>query len=51
MILFIGSLAGFIMISGRTVWLASAGAAVADAALLYIGVGLFQREKILTQWK
>jgi len=51
MILFIGSLAGFIMISGRTFWLASAGAAVADAALLYIGVGLFQREKILTQWK
>jgi ABC-2 type transport system permease protein len=51
MILFIGALTGFIMISGETFWIASACAAIVDAALLYIGVGLFQREKILTQWK
>jgi ABC-2 type transport system permease protein len=51
MVLFIGALSGFVMLNSGTFWLTSGLVALLDVLLLYIGVGLFQREKILTQWK
>ena len=51
MVLFIGPLAGFIMLNATTFWISSAITLVLDAVLLYLGVKLFQRETILTRWK
>jgi len=51
MVLFIGVMAGFIMLSSTTFWLSSLIVLVLDAGLLYLGVTLFQRETILTRWK
>ena len=51
MILYIGPMAGFIMLNSTTFWIASAITAVADVGLMYLGVKLFQRETILTRWK
>ncbi len=51
MVLFIGVMAGFIMLSATTFWLSSLIVLVLDAGLLYLGVTLFQRETILTRWK
>ncbi len=46
MVLFIGVMAGFIMLSATTFWLSSLIVLVLDAGLLYLGVTLFQRETI-----
>jgi ABC-2 type transport system permease protein len=51
MVLFLGAMAGFIMLNNLTFWLASAAVAVLDVGLVYLGVALFQRETILTRWK
>jgi ABC-2 type transport system permease protein len=51
MILFIGVVAGFIMLNSTTFWLTSAVVALIDVGLIYVGVLLFQRETILTRWK
>ena len=51
MILFIGPLTGFIMLSSTTFWISSLIVAVLDIGLVYLGVKLFQRETILTRWK
>jgi ABC-2 type transport system permease protein len=51
MVLFIGAMAGFIMLNGTTFWISSAIVAGADVALVYLGTALFQRETILTRWK
>ncbi|MCX7670959.1 MAG: ABC transporter permease subunit [Anaerolineae bacterium] len=51
MALFIGAMAGFIMLNSVTFWIASALVAVADIGLVYLGTALFQRETILTRWK
>lgn len=51
MALFIGAMAGFIMLNSITFWIASALVAVADVGLVYLGTALFQRETILTRWK
>ena len=51
MILFIGPLTGFIMLSSTTFWVSSLIVAVLDIGLVYLGVKLFQRETILTRWK
>lgn len=51
MALFIGAMAGFIMLNSTTFWIASALVAAADIGLTYLGVALFQRETILTRWK
>ena len=51
MVLFIGPLAGFIQLNVRTFLVAALVALVADVALTYLGVKLFQRETILTRWK
>jgi ABC-2 type transport system permease protein len=51
MVLFIGVMAGFIMLNAVTFWLVSLIVLLADAGLLYLGTTLFQRETILTRWK
>jgi ABC-2 type transport system permease protein len=51
MALFIGAMAGFIMLNSTTFWISSAIVAIADVALVYLGTALFQRETILTRWK
>jgi ABC-2 type transport system permease protein len=51
MALFIGAMAGFIMLNSTTFWISSAIVAIADVALIYLGTALFQRETILTRWK
>ncbi len=43
--------AGFILLNIFTFILGSAIVAVVDGGLLYLATGIFQREKILTQWK
>jgi ABC-2 type transport system permease protein len=51
MVLFIGAMAGLIMLNSATFWISSAIVAIADGALVYGGTALFQRETILTRWK
>ncbi len=51
MALFIGAMAGFIMLNSTTFWISSGLVAVADIGLIYLGTALFQRETILTRWK
>ena len=51
MALFIGAMAGFIMLNSTTFWISSGIVAIADVALVYLGTALFQRETILTRWK
>ncbi len=51
MVLFIGTMAGFIMLNSTTFWISSAIVAIADVGLVYLGTALFQRETILTRWK
>lgn len=51
MVLFIGVMAGFIMLNAATFWFTSLIVLLIDAGLLYLGVTLFQRETILTRWK
>jgi ABC-2 type transport system permease protein len=51
MALFIGAMAGFIMLNSTTFWISSAVVAVADVGLVYVGAALFQRETILTRWR
>ena len=51
MVLFIGPLAGFIMLNATTFWISAAIVALLDVGLMHLGVKLFQRETILTRWK
>jgi ABC-2 type transport system permease protein len=51
MVLFIGMMAGFIMLNSTTFLISSAIAAAANVGLIALGVALFQRETILTRWK
>jgi ABC-2 type transport system permease protein len=51
MVLFIGMMAGFIMLNSTTFLISSAIVAIANVGLIYLGVALFQRETILTRWK
>lgn len=51
MALFIGAMAGFIMLNATTFWISSIIVAVVDVGLVYLGTALFQRETILTRWK
>ena len=44
-------LMGKLLVSGNLILLGSAGVALLDIGLLYVGVRLFQRETILTRWK
>jgi len=51
MVLFFGSMTGFIMLNSTTFWLSSAIALLLDIGIGYVAVVLFQRETILTRWK
>ena len=51
MVLFIGTISGFILLNSLTLWLTSAIVLLLDAGLGYVGIHLFQRETILTRWK
>jgi len=51
MLLFIVAYPAFIALNSTTFWLTSLLVAVADVALAYFAVVLFQRETILTRWK
>jgi ABC-2 type transport system permease protein len=50
-LLIIGQSLGIILIEAQFLFLVAVVALVADAILLYFAVQLFQRERILTQWK
>lgn len=47
----VGQSLGIILIEARFLFLVAVVTGVADAILLYFAVQLFQRERILTQWK
>jgi ABC-2 type transport system permease protein len=49
--LFFAQLGGVILIDTRLLLAVTAGLALLDAALIYIGVALFDRETILTRWR
>ncbi len=51
MLLLIGTVTGVVQLSGGVFWIAAILVAAADAALVYLGVTLFDRETILTRWK
>jgi ABC-2 type transport system permease protein len=51
MAFFLAVLGGFIFLNAVTFLVVTAIVAVLDVGLAYLGVGLFQRETILTQWK
>ncbi len=48
---FLGQMAGLLLIDVNFVLLSIAVVLAADVGLVYLGVGLFQRETILTQWR
>jgi ABC-2 type transport system permease protein len=49
--IFFGQVAGLFLLDTRFVLAATAVLVFVDAGLLYLSVGLFQRETILTKWK
>jgi len=51
MLLLVGAVTGIIQLSGGVFWIAALVVAAADAALVRLGVRLFQRETVLTRWK
>ncbi len=51
MAVFMGQMAGLLLVDVNFVLLSIAVVLLADAGLVYLGVGLFQRETILTQWR
>jgi len=48
---FFGQMAGLFLLDTRFILASAAVLALADAGLVYLSVGLFQRETILTKWK
>ncbi len=50
LMVFFGQIAGLIMVDVGFVLIASVAMVLVDAGLFYVGVGLFQRETILTRW-
>ncbi len=51
LLLFVGQMAGIVVLDRRLVFLLAAVLLVVDALLLRLAVGLFRRETILTRWK
>jgi len=49
--IFFGQVAGLFFLDTRIILTITAVLALADIGLVYLGVGLFQRETILTKWK
>ncbi len=50
LMVFFGQIAGLVIVDVGFVLVAAVVLALADAGLLYVAVGLFQRETILTRW-
>ncbi len=48
---FFGQMVGLFLLDTRFILASAAVLALADAGLVYLSVGLFQRETILTKWK
>lgn len=48
---FFGQMAGLFLLDARFILVSAAVLALADVGLVYLGVGMFQRETILTKWK
>ena len=48
---FFGQMAGLFLLDTRFILVTAAVLALVDAGLVYLSVGLFQRETILTKWK
>jgi ABC-2 type transport system permease protein len=51
LLLFLGQISGFFVVSQEMIWLLALGTLVVDLILVYVAVQLFQRETILTRWK
>jgi ABC-2 type transport system permease protein len=51
MLLFLGQVTGFLLISQQVVLWFTAGALLLDILMIYVSVQTFQREAILTRWK
>jgi ABC-2 type transport system permease protein len=51
LLVFLGQMAGLVVVSRRLVLLAGAALVVVDSVLLYLAVRLFERETILTRWR
>lgn len=51
MALFFGQVAGLFVLDARLILIFALVLALIDVGLIYLGVGLFQRETILTKWK
>lgn len=49
--IFFGQMAGLFLLNAQLILLTGLVLALVDVGLLYLGVGLFQREAILTKWK
>ncbi|HEX9117074.1 MAG TPA: ABC transporter permease subunit [Anaerolineae bacterium] len=49
--IFFAQMAGLVLMDTRFILILAAALAVVDVGLVYLGVGLFQREAILTRWK
>lgn len=49
--LFVGQMAGLVLISVPMVLVGAVGLVVVDAAIMYLAVHLFRREKILVDWR
>jgi ABC-2 type transport system permease protein len=48
---FFGQMGGLFLLDTRFILVTAAVLALVDIGLVYLGVGLFQRETILTKWK
>jgi ABC-2 type transport system permease protein len=51
LLLFIGQISGFFVVSEQMIWLLALGTFAVDLLMVYLAVKLFQRETILTRWK
>lgn len=51
LILFLGQISGFFVVSQQMIWLLALGTFAIDLLMIYVAVKLFERETILTRWK
>jgi ABC-2 type transport system permease protein len=51
LLLFLGQISGFFVVSQQMIWLLALGTFAIDLLMVYVAVQLFQRERILTRWK
>jgi ABC-2 type transport system permease protein len=51
MMVLLGQIAGWVVVNAHLMAVVALGLVVIDVGFIYLGARLFQREKILTQWK